>query len=298
MLANHHILIDTVAPGDHVSKVEGRIRSIKGKWQVLLHTLDYVPSKILVRGGVIVANRLVNMQRCSISLPPESPREKFPGRLTDYKRDISGIASGSHIQASVPNLNNSDATKTETCLVLAPKDNQTRSYSALNLDINEDEAEATENEEEEVELQEGRGVHQHQPFNTKSRSTLPSTNVAVQDISKNDLPVTTRKERVKHQGTLQRTALPLTPITTCPTRQYTQQTQTTLVTEVPSARLKDPMTYQSQRKEANSQSTTRPWHLPGNMCPQLPISTCSRQLPVTCLAQLPSGSTAASYKSL
>ncbi len=199
MLANHHILIDTVAPGDHVSKVEGRIRSIKGKWQVLLHTLDYVPSKILVRGGVIVANRLVNMQRCSISLPPESPREKFPGRLTDYKRDISGIASGSHIQASVPNPNNSDATKTETCLVLAPKDNQTRTYFALNLDINEDEAEATENEEEEVELQEGRGVHQHQPFNTKSRSTLPSTNMAVQDISKNDLPVTTRKERVKHQ---------------------------------------------------------------------------------------------------
>ncbi len=237
MLASHNILVDTVAAGDHVSKAERRIRFIKEKWRVLVHTLAYVPSKILVRWGVIAANRLVNMQRSSTSLAPESPREKFLGRLTDYKRDVAGIAFGSYVQAPVPNPNNSDAPRTEACIALVPKDNQTGTffvlklktnkpvarshlkpmpitdhlrayldrealkdgYSIKDLETDEDEVEADENEEEELQQQEGRGVHHYQSFNIESRSIVPSTNTTVHDASENDQSVTTRVERVEHQ---------------------------------------------------------------------------------------------------
>jgi hypothetical protein len=94
MLGNHGIVVDTVASGDHAAKAERRIRFVKEKWRTLVHTLPYVPSKPIVRWGAIAANRLVNMQRASSSLSPESPREKFLGRLTDYKRDVAGVAFG------------------------------------------------------------------------------------------------------------------------------------------------------------------------------------------------------------
>ena len=133
MLGNHGIVVDTVASGDHAAKAERRIRFVKEKWRTLVHTLPYVPSKPIVRWGAIAANRLVNMQRASSSLSPESPREKFLGRLTDYKRDVAGVAFGSYVQAPVPNPNNTDAPRTEACIALVPKDNETGTFYVLKL---------------------------------------------------------------------------------------------------------------------------------------------------------------------
>ena len=136
MLGRHGIVVDSVASGDHAAKAERRIRFVKEKWRTLAHTLPYVPSKAIVRWGAIAANRLVNMQRASSSQSPESPREKFLGRLTDYKRDIAGVAFGSYVQAPVPNPNNTDAPRTEACIALVPKDNETGTFYVLKLKSN------------------------------------------------------------------------------------------------------------------------------------------------------------------
>ena len=136
MLGRHGIVVDSVASGDHAAKAERRIRFVKEKWRTLVHTLPYVPSKAIVRWGAIAANRLVNMQRASSSQSPESPREKFLGRLTDYKRDIAGVPFGSYVQAPVPNPNNTDAPRTEACIALVPKDNETGTFYVLKLKTN------------------------------------------------------------------------------------------------------------------------------------------------------------------
>ena len=239
MLAKHNILVDTVAAGDHVSKAERRIRFIKEKWRVLVHTLNYVPSKQVVKWGVVAANRLANMQKSSTSTAPESPREKFLGRRTDYKRDIGGIAFGTYVQARVPNPNNTDAPRTEACIALVPKDNQTGTfyvlklttnkavsrshlipmpvtdaltnhlnrealkdgYSSKDLESEEDAVEAEENKDTPVKPEEGRGVQHHQPFDMAHRNTNTEPSPTMSHVAERHDPVNIKIERIEQHET-------------------------------------------------------------------------------------------------
>ena len=243
MLAKHNILVDTVAAGDHVSKAERRIRFIKEKWRVLVHTLSYVPSKLIVKWGVVAANRLANMQKSTTSNAPESPREKFLGRRTDYKRDIGGVAFGTYVQAPVPNPNNSDAPRTEACIALLPKDNQTGTfyvlklttnkavsrshlipmpltdvlknyldrealrdgYSSRDIEAEEDAAEAEENKETPVKPEEGRGVQHHQLFDMAGRNTTTEPSPVISQVAENRALVDIKTERVDHHETTELT---------------------------------------------------------------------------------------------
>ena len=136
MLSKHEIVVDTVASGDHAHKVERRIRFVKEKWRVLVNTLPYCPNAEILNWGVVAANRLSNMQTSSTSTSPESPREKFLGRMTDYKRDCAGIPFGAYVQCTVPNSDNSDQSRVEAGIALLPKDNQTGTFYVLKLKTN------------------------------------------------------------------------------------------------------------------------------------------------------------------
>ena len=100
-LAQRRATQDHTAQGQHASRAERRIQFIKQKARTICQ-LPYKQSKELMKHGVIAANRYTNMQTAASSLSPLTPREKFLGRQSDFKRDIK-MPFGSYCQCTTPN---------------------------------------------------------------------------------------------------------------------------------------------------------------------------------------------------
>ena len=132
MLAERGVATDQTAPGQHAARAERRIQFIKAKARALTSHLPYKVSRELFKYAVIAANRFTNMQTASSSQSPLTPREKFLGRQTDFKRDV-GMPFGSYCQCTKVNTDNTAGPRTEACIFLYPKESTTGSYYVLRL---------------------------------------------------------------------------------------------------------------------------------------------------------------------
>lgn len=120
---------DHTAPGQHASRAERRIQFIKQKARTI-GQLPYKQSKELMKHSVIAANRYTNMQKAASSVSPLSPREKFLGRSSDFKRDIR-MPFGSYCQCTTPNTSSNDDPRTEACIFLYPKEATVPSFRVM-----------------------------------------------------------------------------------------------------------------------------------------------------------------------
>ena len=132
MLAERRIATDQTAPGQHAARAERRIQFIKAKARSLTSHLPYKVSRELLKYAAIAANRFTNMQTASSSQSPLTPREKFLGRQSDFKRDV-GMPFGSYCQCTQVNTDNTHGPRTEACIFLYPKESTTGSYYVLRL---------------------------------------------------------------------------------------------------------------------------------------------------------------------
>ena len=84
----------------------------------------------MMKHGVLAANRYTNMQKAASSVSPLTPREKFLGRQSDYKRDIR-MSFGSYCQCTTPNTSANSDPRTEACIFLYPKEATVPSYRVV-----------------------------------------------------------------------------------------------------------------------------------------------------------------------
>ena len=128
-LAQSRTSQDHTAPGQHASRAERRIQFIKQKTRTICQ-LPYKQSKELMKHAVIAANRYTNMQKAASSVSPLTPREKFLGRSSDFKRDIR-MPFGSYCQCTTPNTSSNDDPRTEACVFLYPKEVTVPSFRVM-----------------------------------------------------------------------------------------------------------------------------------------------------------------------
>ena len=128
-LAQQKTTQDHTAPGQHASRAERRIQFIKQKARTICQ-LPYKLSKEMMKHGVLAANRYTNMQKASSSVSPLTPREKFLGRQSDYKRDVR-MPFGSYCQCTTPNTSANGDPRTEACVFLYPKEATVPSYRVM-----------------------------------------------------------------------------------------------------------------------------------------------------------------------
>ena len=132
MLAERGVATDQTAPGQHAARAERRIQFIKAKARALTCHLPYKVSRELFKYAVVAANRFTNMQTAASSQSPVTPREKFLGKQSDYRRDV-GMPFGSYCQCTQVNTDNTHRPRTEACIFLYPKESTTGSYYVLRL---------------------------------------------------------------------------------------------------------------------------------------------------------------------
>jgi hypothetical protein len=125
--------INGTGAGDHLAKVDAKIRRIKETARSILVGLPYTLPPNRVKDLVTyVVNRL-NTRRTSALNDNVCPRSKFTGRKIDYKREFM-LGFGDYVEAYDPKArsNTMDA-RTEPCIALYPAANISGSWLFWNL---------------------------------------------------------------------------------------------------------------------------------------------------------------------
>ena len=127
------IEVDVSAAGGHVARIERRIQMVKERARA--HICGRLPFTLTDLGNTMLALYCVSRINCqqSGSRPGGlSPRELFSGRRVDGTLDFRA-AFGDYAVCTVPNTNNSMASRTEDCIVMLPTGNRTASFKMLSL---------------------------------------------------------------------------------------------------------------------------------------------------------------------
>ena len=127
------IEVDVSAAGGHVARIERRIQMVKERARA--HICGRLPFTLTDLGNTMLALYCVSRINCqqSGSRPGGlSPRELFSGRRVDGTLDFRA-AFGDYAVCTVPNTNNSMASRTEDCIVMLPTGNRTGSFKMLSL---------------------------------------------------------------------------------------------------------------------------------------------------------------------
>jgi hypothetical protein len=125
--------INGTGAGDHLAKVDAKIRRIKETARSILVGLPYTLPQNRAKDLVTyVVNRL-NTRRTSALNDNVCPRSKFTGRKIDYKREFM-LGFGDYVEAYDPKArsNTMDA-RTEPCIALYPAANISGSWIFWNL---------------------------------------------------------------------------------------------------------------------------------------------------------------------
>jgi len=128
---------EVVPPGTHVPIVERKIRTIKERCRAVVNSLSYhLPKRLLSHLVTFVVTRINMLLTSSVHVNQSNitPREKYYGRKTDIKRDVS-IAFGRYVQAYNPNNNkiNSMAERSHGGISLYPSGDTNGSIYVYNL---------------------------------------------------------------------------------------------------------------------------------------------------------------------
>jgi hypothetical protein len=120
--------------GDHLPKIDIRIRRVKEMGRSVIAGLDWLMPKILVIELITFCICRINTQRTSSLLGNESPRVRLTGRRVDYKREYA-LTFGDYCEVRKPNitLNNITHERTEPAIALYPTLNMNGSWKFLSL---------------------------------------------------------------------------------------------------------------------------------------------------------------------
>ena len=127
------IEVDISAAGGHVARIERRIQMVKERARA--HICGRLPFTLTDMGNTMLALYCVSRINCqqSGSRPGGlSPRELFSGRRVDGTLDFRA-AFGDYAVCTVPNTNNSMASRTEDCIVMLPTGNRHGSFKMFSL---------------------------------------------------------------------------------------------------------------------------------------------------------------------
>ena len=124
--------VDISGAGGHVQRVERKIRVIKERVRVTMHSLPYTLSTLGIIMCVLYCVSRLNYEPSGTRQSGISAREAFLGRKIDEKRDFR-CAYGDYAQCTVPTTNNSMVARTDDCVVMMPTGNRTGSVKVLSL---------------------------------------------------------------------------------------------------------------------------------------------------------------------
>lgn len=126
------IVFEQSGSGQHIPVIERMGRAVKERVRCHEHSLPYLmPRSIFICCVLFCCSRL-NMQPRATSIDRVSPIEQFTGRKLDYKLDFR-VEFGDYCQATVPNTDNSMASRTEGCIAVLPKGNLRGSVGMVKL---------------------------------------------------------------------------------------------------------------------------------------------------------------------
>jgi hypothetical protein len=131
--------IDISGAGDHLDKVDSKIRRIKETIRSVLAGLPYALAKNLIKDLVTYVVSRLNTRRTSALNDNVCPRVKFTGSKIDYAKEYC-LGFGDYVESYDPKAekasNNVLVERTEPCIALYPSGNLNGSWVLYNLKTN------------------------------------------------------------------------------------------------------------------------------------------------------------------
>ena len=126
--------IDITGAGDHLPKVDIRIRRIKEVARSVIASLDWKLPKSMVEDLITYCVSRLNIRSSGSLNGFECPRVRLTGRKIDYKREFA-LSFGDYVEARNPKVksNNISQPRTEPCIALYPTPTINGSWKLLNL---------------------------------------------------------------------------------------------------------------------------------------------------------------------
>jgi hypothetical protein len=125
--------VNSTGAGDHLHKVDARIRRVKENARSVLAGLPYTLPKNRVKDLVTYVVNRMNTRRTSALNDNVCPRTRFTGRKIDYKREFM-LGFGDYVETYDPKVrSNSMRERTEPCIALYPAANVSGSWIFWNL---------------------------------------------------------------------------------------------------------------------------------------------------------------------
>ena len=129
--------IDTGGAGDHVDRVDERIRRVKEMIRSVHSGLPWQLPNMMIKDLVKYCVSRINLKRPNNSTAEESPRVAFTGRKPNFIKELS-IGFGDYCEVYQNNVKSNDACQDRTvpCIALWPAGNATGSWWMLNTKTN------------------------------------------------------------------------------------------------------------------------------------------------------------------
>ena len=102
-LTDKSITINISGPGQHVPTIERKIRQVKERVRIILHSLPYTLAGFLLVYLVYYAVSRINMFKTTVKMDKTSPAETFTGRKIDFIKDLR-FEFGEYVQMFNPNI--------------------------------------------------------------------------------------------------------------------------------------------------------------------------------------------------
>jgi hypothetical protein len=129
--------IDITGAGDHLDKVDAKIRRIKETIRSVSADLPWQLPDSRVKDLVTYCVSRINTRRTTASTDNIAPRVKFTGMKINYVKEYS-LGFGEYCECYDPKVisNNAEQPRTEPCIALHPTANATGAWNFLNLKTN------------------------------------------------------------------------------------------------------------------------------------------------------------------
>ena len=128
------IEVDISGAGGHVSRIERKLQTVKGRIRAHMagSSIPFTLSLLGIMMLTFFCVSRLNLEVSSTRPYGHSPRQMLTGRPLNAKIDVR-CAFGDYVQATVPNTNNSMSTRTDDCIAMLPTGNRTGSVKMLSL---------------------------------------------------------------------------------------------------------------------------------------------------------------------
>ena len=128
--------VQATGAGDHLPKLDVRIRRVKEMARAVLNGLDYNLPLSLVGQLITFCVCRINVMTTSSLTGNWCPRVRMTGRKVDFKREYA-LTFGEYVEARDPKVvSNSMEPRTEPCIALYPTLNVNGSWKLFNLKTN------------------------------------------------------------------------------------------------------------------------------------------------------------------